>query len=109
TIALLPAVADDGVPVAIRFGLVFGCDLKRECFALFEHGAAIEADTGNAHHGELNNQHIPFLARWKISWRALSRANGRVRKRLGVKLRRLLSIAVVPDANRIFGLLRHII
>src|ERR1700693_4375504 len=25
--ALFPAVADDGVPVAIRFGLVSGCDL----------------------------------------------------------------------------------
>src|SRR5688500_13354831 len=31
--ALLPAVADDGVPVTIRFGLVSGGDLKREGFA----------------------------------------------------------------------------
>jgi len=28
---LFAAVADDGVPVTIRFGLVSGCDLKREC------------------------------------------------------------------------------
>jgi hypothetical protein len=32
--ALLAAVADDRVPVAIRFGLVSGCDLKRERFVV---------------------------------------------------------------------------
>src|SRR5262245_23524131 len=34
--ALLAAVADDRVPVAIRFGLVSGCDLKRERFVVLE-------------------------------------------------------------------------
>src|ERR1700681_3980038 len=38
--ALLPAVADDGVPVAIRLRLVSGCDLKREGFALLERASA---------------------------------------------------------------------
>src|SRR5688572_13762081 len=34
--ALLAAVADDCVPVAIRFGLVSGCDLKGERFVVHE-------------------------------------------------------------------------
>ena len=34
--ALLAAVADDRVPIAIRFGLVGGGDLKRERFVMFE-------------------------------------------------------------------------
>src|SRR4249920_1789385 len=38
---LFAAVADDGVPVTIRFGLVSGCDLKGECFVVLERGAAI--------------------------------------------------------------------
>ena len=46
--ALLAAVADDGIPVAVGLRLVIGGDLKRECFAVLERGTAIEADTGDA-------------------------------------------------------------
>src|SRR4051812_14829061 len=35
---LFAAIADDGVPVTIRFRLVRSCDLKRERFAVLEHG-----------------------------------------------------------------------
>lgn len=42
--ALLAAVADDRVPVAIRFGLVSGCDLKRERFVVLERRSAIEPE-----------------------------------------------------------------
>src|SRR6185295_8929562 len=42
--ALLAAVADDRVPVAIRFGLVSGCDLKRERFVVLARGTAIEPE-----------------------------------------------------------------
>lgn len=34
--ALLTTVADDRVIIAIRFGLINGCDLKRERFAVLE-------------------------------------------------------------------------
>src|SRR5512134_2203500 len=51
---LLAAVADDCVPVTIGFGLVSGCDLKRECFVMRELGSAIEADAGNPHDGKLD-------------------------------------------------------
>ena len=36
--ALLAAVADDRVPIAIRFGLVRGGDLKRERFVVLDVG-----------------------------------------------------------------------
>jgi hypothetical protein len=36
---LFAAVPDDRFPVTIRFGLVSGCDLKRECFVVLEMGS----------------------------------------------------------------------
>ena len=62
---LLAAALDDRVPVAIRFGLVSGCDLKRERFAVFEHRSAVKPEARNAHHGKLDGQHVPFLPRRK--------------------------------------------
>ena len=74
--AFLAAVADDRVPVAIRFGLVNGCDLKRERFVVLERGAAIEPEAGNAHHGKLDRQYIPFLPGRKVSRGPVHRADG---------------------------------
>ena len=73
---LFAAVANDGVPVTIRFGLVNGGDLKRECFVVLERGSAIEAEAGNAHHGKLDRHHIPFLPGRKVSRGAVRRADG---------------------------------
>src|SRR5215475_181064 len=106
--ALFAAVADDRVPVTIRFGLVSGCDLKRECFVVLEMGAAIEPEAGNSHHGKLDRQHIPLLPRRKISRCAVYRANGGIGEDLGVKTRRLLGVAIVPQANRVLCLLHHV-
>jgi hypothetical protein len=64
---LFAAVADDRVPLTIRFGLVSGSDLKRECFAVLEDGSAIEPEAGNSYHGKLDRQHIPLLPGRKIS------------------------------------------
>ncbi len=72
---LLAAVADDCVPVTIRFGLVSGCDLKRECFVVLERGPAVEPEAGNSQHGKLDRQHIPFLPGRKVSRCAVHRAN----------------------------------
>jgi hypothetical protein len=74
--AFLAAVADDGVPVAVRFGLVNGCDLKRERFVVLERGSAIETDAGNAHQVEFDRQRVPFLPRRKVSRCAVHRAYG---------------------------------
>src|SRR6187402_3218435 len=51
---LFAAVADDCIPVTIGFGLVGGCDLKRECFVVLECGSAIEPKAGNSYHRELD-------------------------------------------------------
>src|SRR5688500_14696764 len=48
--AFLPAIADDRVPVAVRFGLVVGRDLERERFGLLELRAAVQADARDAQH-----------------------------------------------------------
>jgi hypothetical protein len=42
--ALLAAVADDGVPVAVGLFLIVGGDLEREGFVVLEDGAAVQAD-----------------------------------------------------------------
>jgi hypothetical protein len=41
---LLVAVVDDRVPVAVRFGLVSGGDLKRERFVVLERRSAVEPE-----------------------------------------------------------------
>src|SRR3990172_7425722 len=66
-LTLFAAVADDRVPVTISFGLVSGCDLKRECQVVLDLGSAIKPEAGNAHHGKLDRQHIPFLPGRKVS------------------------------------------
>src|SRR6185295_7218884 len=62
TLAFLTAVADDRVPVAVRFLLIVGGDLERERLALLEVRAAVETDTRDAENGELHRQHVAFLA-----------------------------------------------
>src|SRR5262245_46054355 len=46
--ALLAAIADDGVPVAVGLGLTVGGDHEREGFAVLELRTAVEADAGDA-------------------------------------------------------------
>ena len=65
--ALLAAVADDRVPVAIRFGLVSGGDLKPERFVVLELRSAVESEARDAHHGEFDDQYVPFFPRGEIS------------------------------------------
>src|SRR5690606_2923515 len=59
-LALLAAVADDGIPVAIGFGLVARGDLEREGLALLESGATVDADAVDAENTEFHHQHIAF-------------------------------------------------
>src|ERR1700692_1675836 len=75
-LTLFAAVANDRVPITISFGLVSGCDLKRERFVVLECGSAIEPEAGNPHHGKLYRQHIPFLPGRKASRCAMHRADG---------------------------------
>src|SRR5581483_83791 len=63
------AVTDDGIPVAVCFFLRIGCDLKGEREAVLNRRSAVEAEAGNAEHGELHGQHVTLLSAWEISGR----------------------------------------
>jgi hypothetical protein len=69
--------------------------------------AAVEAEAGDAHHGELDRQHVPFLPGWEVRRRAMDRAHGRVGERRGVEVCHFLRAAVVPEADRVLRLLCH--
>src|SRR3546814_2243827 len=64
--ALLAAIADDGVPIAVGFLLIVGGDLERDGFVVLERGAAVEAETGYAGDCEVDRHTSPFLAGRKI-------------------------------------------
>src|SRR5262245_22510002 len=89
-LALLAAITDDGVPVAVGLLLIVGGDLEREGFVVLERGTAVEADTGDARDRELDRQHVALPARWVV---AGCTVNG---KSLGIKARSCLGVFVVP-------------
>lgn len=102
TLALFAAARDDGVPVAVRFGLIGGCDLKRERPVVIDTRAAVESDTGNANHRELDGQYVSLLPRRKVGWRSMHRADGGIGESLGVKSCSLLGAAIVPKTDLVF-------
>src|SRR6476660_9099643 len=99
-LALLAAIADDGVPIAIGLGLIVSGDLERKVFAMFERGTAVEADTRDAGNFEFDYQHISLLAGWVVTGCTVDGTHRAVGKGLGIKARSSLGILVVPDANR---------
>src|SRR5690625_3873392 len=62
----LPAVVDDGMPIAIRLLLIAGRNLKGKGLAVPEFRPAIEPEAGDAHQGELNEQHVALFAGGEI-------------------------------------------
>ena len=56
------AIADDRVPVTVRFFLILRRDLEGKSLGVPEHRAAVKTETGNAQDGELHRQHIALLA-----------------------------------------------
>src|SRR5574337_309027 len=107
-LALLAAVADDGVPVAVGFGLVGGGDLERERLAVLEGRPAVEPEAGDAEHRELDGQHVTLPARRIVAGRAVDRADGRVGKGRGVEACSFLGVAVVPEADGVAGWMGHV-
>src|SRR6185437_2390601 len=103
--ALLPAIADDGVPVAVRLLLIVSGDLEREGFVMFERGAAVKAHTRNAGNREFDRQHVALLAGRIIARGTVDGAHFAVRKRLDVEAGSSLGVLIVPEANRV---LRHL-
>jgi hypothetical protein len=102
-----PAVANDGVPVAVGLHLIRGGHLKREGDVVLDRWPAVEPHAGNAHHREHHGQHIPGLAGRVVRRSAVHRVDPGVRKRRGIKPGRLLGVAVVPDADGVLGYRCH--
>src|SRR4029079_1189188 len=102
-LALLAAITDDGVPVAVGLLLIVGGDLEREGFVMLEHGAAIEADTRDAGDGECDRQHVALLAGGIVAGRTKDGAHRALGKGLGVESGGSFGVFVVPEANRVLG------
>src|ERR1700733_7875155 len=78
--ALLAAIADDGVPIAVGLGLIVSGDLEREGFVMFERGTAVEADTTDTGNLEFDCQHISLLAGWVVARCTMDGTHGAVGK-----------------------------
>src|SRR4029077_20678951 len=99
--ALLTAIADDGVPIAVCLGLIISGDLEREGLVVFEHGTAVEAYTRNAGNFEFNCQYISLLTGWVVAGCTMDSTHRAVGKSLGIKVSSRLGILIVPEANRV--------
>jgi hypothetical protein len=62
---------------------------------VLERRAAIQPQTSDAHHGELDRQHIALLAGGIVAGRAMDRPR--------VEPRRLFGAAVLPQADRVLA------
>src|SRR5690606_6960830 len=100
-VAFLAAVADDGVPVAVRFGLVGGGDLEREGLGLLEDRASVKADAGNAEDGELDGEDVAGLAGREVARGMEDPSNRAVGEDAGVEAGRVEGIAFEPQADRV--------
>src|SRR5262249_51752639 len=99
--ALLAAIADDRVPVAVGLLLIVGRDLEREGFVMFERGTAVEPETGNAGNSEFDRQHVAPLAGRVVTGRPVDGAHRAVGKGLGIEPGSSLGVLVVPEADRV--------
>ena len=101
--ALLPAVADDGVPVAVGLRLVGGVDHEGKRLVVGEGRAAVEADAGDAQHRELHQQGIALLAGGIVIGRVLHGPHLAVREETCVETGGRLGVLVVPEADGCCG------
>src|ERR1041385_3325054 len=101
--ALLAAIANDGIPVAVSLLLILGGDLDREGFVVLEDGAAVEADAGYPEDRECDRQHIAFIAGRVVAGGTVDGTHRAVGKRLGVEAGCSFGVLVIPKANRVLG------
>src|SRR5262245_25844675 len=99
--ALLAAIADDSVPIAVGLGLIVSGNLERKGFAMFEHGTAVDADTRDAGNFEFDYQHISLLAGRVVTGCPANGTHRAVGKGLGIKASSGLGVFIVPDTNRV--------
>src|SRR4029453_18515497 len=103
-LTFLAPIADDRVPVAVRLFLIVRRDLEGKGLAVLELRAAVETETRNAQNGELHRQHIALLAARVVTGRLVNGGHFTIRKGGGVEARRLMSVLVEPEADRVLWL-----
>src|ERR1700730_10034144 len=101
TRALLAAIVDDRVPVAVGLLLIVSGDLEREGFVMFECRTAVKPDTRDAGNCEFDRQHVALLAGWVVTGRMVDGAHRTVGKSFGVEPGSSLGVLIVPDADRV--------
>ena len=85
-LALLTAITDDCVPVAVGLFLIVCRDLERKSLVMFEFGATVQfSDTPYTGDHEFHRYDIAFLAGRKVVGRAMNAANLAIGKNLRVK------------------------
>jgi hypothetical protein len=75
---------------------------------VLERRPAVDPEARDPEYGELDRQHVPLLPRREVARRAVDRADRRIGKGRGVEPRRVLGVAVVPEADRVLRRLRHV-
>src|ERR1700716_671927 len=100
------AVADDRVPVAVRFFLSVRRDLEGKRLAVLERRTAVQAETGNAQHSELHRQHVALLAARIVTRRLVNSGHFTIGKSGCVETRCLERVPFEPEADRILWLHR---
>src|SRR6476646_10844997 len=102
-LALLPAITDDYVPVAVGLFLIFGRYLEREGFVMLEHGTAVETETGYTEDCEFHRQHVALLSAGIVAGRMVHGTDRAVGKGCSIEAGSSLGVLVVPQANCVLG------
>jgi hypothetical protein len=97
--ALLAAIADDRIPIAIRFLLSIGCNLKGKRLGVCKLRPTIQTQTRNAKNCEFHREDFVFLAAGIIARGFVNRYYFTVGERGSVEARRILRILVKPKAD----------
>src|SRR5215204_3705295 len=99
--AFLPAIADDGVPIAVGLFLIVGQDHEADRLIGLEIGSAIQADERPAEHGKLDREFGALRPTRKVRRGEHGSADTAVGKGCGVELRSLAGLPVIePQAGR---------
>src|SRR5881396_3254200 len=95
----LSPAGDEGVPVLVDLSLILAVDRERDRFVELEVGTAVESDERLAGDGEVDCQNNAGRPARRVRRRPVDLVDPAVREERRVELRRLLSLAVKPQAR----------
>src|SRR2546427_11263220 len=95
----LSPAGDEGVPVLVDLGLVLAVDRERHRLGELEVGTAVEPDDRLPGDGEVDRENYAGRPARRVRRRPVDLVDPAVREERRVELRRLLSLAVKPQAR----------